>query len=183
LRLRRTSLRPALRHTPRAPPGPLARSAGAPGGGASLLKYFHFVRVHRRAGKRHVIVDSQPVHPARALDRWLIRRNQWDSREIEHVSAAGLVSRRCDGAAHVDALSVVPCIHSRKRQCQVSSHSSIAAPIRACAPPAFAGGFDGSRNLRFSGFECVPAAWLHRSSRTTAPGQQLQNLAVHCYDV
>jgi hypothetical protein len=79
----------------------------------------------------------------------------------------------------------------------LSSHVSTTENVSAMFPPIrpsprrfelahglrSAGRFGGSRNLRFSGVEYVPAAWLHRSSRTTAPGQPLQNLADHCYDV
>src|SRR5579863_7885674 len=47
-------------------------------GGASLLKDFHFIRVHRCAGVEDVVVARQPVHPTRALRRRLVRRNQRD---------------------------------------------------------------------------------------------------------
>src|SRR5580658_7292444 len=45
-------------------------------GGTSLLKNFHFVRIHRRARSKNVIVPGKPIHPTCALYRRLVRRNQ-----------------------------------------------------------------------------------------------------------
>lgn len=78
---------------------------------SSLLKKFHLVRIHRRARIKNVIVAGQSVHPARALYRRLVRRNQGNLREIQRVSAGGVIPRRRNRAAYVDALSVVSCVH------------------------------------------------------------------------
>jgi hypothetical protein len=114
---------------------------------ASLLKNFHVVRIHRRTRQKHIILAGQAVHPARALCWWLIRRNQRNLREIKPVPVGGVVSRCGDRAAYVDAFSVVPCIHNRKCQCHVSSHSCIAAPIRSAGHPSFRTGLRRFKNL------------------------------------